>query len=368
MPLNRKSKSILKKLGVLAGVGVIALITYEIFYWLTHVYEYDARIEAELTTLSSRIDGEIEKVYVKEGDRVKEGDLLVALKANVQRLKIKALEADLVREEGQRAKIEAEILAFEQDLTSRLATKREAIKALNIKHATIRNRFDLAKKISSGHVFYTKKSSHRRKSFEEEQSKTLIIEAEVENSAANIKVSELELNEIEASRSRLIILKAEKKITNLNITKINTLKHQEEARLTYHYVRSPINGIIDSVYKYKGEHVEEAERMILLHDENSLWIEANVDESQVRHLEIGQRVIIDMDAYPYPFQEFNGVITFIGSVTASQMTGDQASNNGRSRKQTQRIPVRMKILDPPEKIAPGMLVEVNIQIYDQIRF
>ncbi|MEC8199966.1 MAG: biotin/lipoyl-binding protein, partial [Pseudomonadota bacterium] len=101
MPLDRKSKSILKKLGVLAGVGVFALVTYEIFYWFTHVYEYDARIEAELTTLSSRIDGEIEKVYVKEGDRVKEGDLLVALKANVQRLKIKALEADLVREEGQ---------------------------------------------------------------------------------------------------------------------------------------------------------------------------------------------------------------------------------------------------------------------------
>ena len=57
-----------------------------------------------------------------------------------------------------------------------------------------------------------------------------------------------------------------------------------------HFVKSPINGIIDSVYKYKGEHVEEAERMILLHDENSLWIEANVDESQLRHLELGQRV------------------------------------------------------------------------------
>ena len=181
-------------------------------------------------------------------------------------------------------------------------------------------------------------------------------------------MSELELKEIEASRSRLKVLKAEKKNYKSKYNENKYFKNQEEARLTYHYVRSPINGIIDSVYKYKGEHVEEAERMILLHDENSLWIEANVDESQVRHLEIGQRVIIDMDAYPYPFQEFNGVVTFIGSVTASQMAGDQASNNGRSRKQTQRIPVRMKILDPPEKIAPGMLVEVNIQIYDHIRF
>ena len=88
---------------------------------------------------------------------------LVALKTKVQRLKIKALEADLVREDGQRAKIEAEILAFEQDLTSRLATKREAIKALNIKHATIRNRFDLAKKnLERTRILY-QKSSHRKK-------------------------------------------------------------------------------------------------------------------------------------------------------------------------------------------------------------
>jgi hypothetical protein len=42
--------------------------------------------------------------------------------------------------------------------------------------------------------------------------------------------------------------------------------------------------------------------------------------------------------------------------------------NGRASKATQRIPVYIKLLDPPELIAPGMLVEVNIQIYDQLGF
>ena len=129
MPLDSKRKKIIKKVGVVAGVCLAALVTYETFYWATHVYEYDARIEAKLTTLSSRVDGEIEKVYVTEGDLVKEGDLLVALKANVQKLNIKALEADLTREEAQRTKLEVEILAFENDLTSRL----ENIKGLDSK-------------------------------------------------------------------------------------------------------------------------------------------------------------------------------------------------------------------------------------------
>jgi len=368
MPLDVKSKSVLKKLAVLLGIGVASIVSYEVFYWLTHVYEYDARIEAELTTLSSRIDGEIEKVHVKEGDRVREGDLLVELKSDVQRLKIKALEADAIREQGQRAKIEAEIVAFERDLNSRLATKREAIKALRVEHQTIRNRFALANKNFERSKILFEKKLTSKKSFEEEQTKALIIEAEVENSAAKVKVAELELEEIKSSESRIDILKAEKIIRDLNISKITTLINEEKAKLKYHFVRSPINGIIDSVYKYKGEHVEEAERMILLHDENSLWIEANVDESQLRHLELGQRVIIDIDAYPYPFQEFNGVVTFIGSVTKAQMAGGEENSSGRARKPTQRIPVRIKILDPPDKIAPGMLAEVNIQIYDFIRF
>ena len=368
MAIDERKKSTLKKLAAVFGIGVAAVISYEIFYWLTHVYEYDARIEAELTTLSSRIDGEIEQVHVSEGDRVKQGDLLVALKSDVQRLKIAALEADLKREKGQGAKIEAERVAFQRDLSSRLATKRETVNARKIEHATIRNRYELARKNFERSRILYQKNLLSKKSFEEEHSKVLIIEAEVEKSSAKIKVTELELAEILASRSRLDVLDTEKQITNLNIVKTQTLIAQEKARLTYHFVRSPIDGIIDSVYKYKGEHVEEAERMFLLHDEKSLWVEANVDESQLRHLELGQGVVIDIDAYPYPFQEFNGVVTHIGSVTTSEMVGENGAVNGRVRKPTQRIPVRIKILDPPEKFAPGMRVEVNIQIYDQIRF
>lgn len=368
MAIDERKKSTLKKLAAILGVGVAAVISYEIFYWFTHVYEYDARIEAKLTSLSSRIDGEIERVHVKEGDRVKEGDLLASLKSDVQRLKIAALEADLKREKGQGAKIGAEMVAFKRDLNSRLATKRETINARKVAHATIRNRYELARKNFERSKILHGKNLLSKKSFEEEHSKILIIETEVEESSANIKVAELERAEILASSSRLDVLKTDQRITNLNIVKIETLIAQEKARLTYHFVRSPIDGIIDSVYKYKGEHIEEAERMFLLHDEKSLWIEANVDESQLRHLELGQGVIIDIDAYPYPFQEFNGVITHIGSVTTSEMVGENGAVNGRSRKPTQRIPVRIKILDPPEKIAPGMRVEVNIQIYDQIRF
>ena len=79
---------------------------------------------------------------------------------------------------------------------------------------------------------------------------------------------------------------------------------------------------------------------------------------------MAQKVTIDIDAYP--FDTFVGVVTRIGSVTNTQMT--QGSGDVKANKATQRVPVYINLLDPPEAIAPGMLVEVNIQIYDQLGF
>lgn len=39
--------------------------------------------------------------------------------------------------------------------------------------------------------------------------------------------------------------------------------------------------------------------------------------------------------------------------------------NVKARKITQRIPVKINLLNPPDLAAPGMLVEVNIQIRDK---
>ena len=48
---------------VLLGV---AFACYEFFHWMTHVYEFDARIKSDLTRVSSKVDGTIEKILFKD--------------------------------------------------------------------------------------------------------------------------------------------------------------------------------------------------------------------------------------------------------------------------------------------------------------
>ncbi|NKB57370.1 MAG: HlyD family efflux transporter periplasmic adaptor subunit [Alphaproteobacteria bacterium] len=360
MKTNKKLRLII----LVLGVALVSVLSYELFYWLTHVYEFDARIKTELTTLSSPVDANIEKIYVKEGDQVSRGSLLVALDSEVERLRIEALKVDLARERARVTKLLAEKDALEKNLKSRIATKTEEIRALRIERKSIDDRLKLSQKNIDRSKILHGKQLLSSKRLEEEQAKALDLAGQVNFAAAKVRVAERERDEIEASKSSIGVLVSEIGISGITIEKIKILIKESEEKRKQRFIVSPIDGIIDNIFKYEGEHAEENENLILLHDTKSFWIEANIEETQLRHLKVSQKVVIDIDAYP--FDSFTGVVTRIGSVTTAQM--DRGNGDARASKATQRIPVYIKLLDPPATIAPGMLVEVNIQIYDQLGF
>jgi multidrug resistance efflux pump len=62
-------KQTLKVLITGALFGAVLLASYETFFWFTHVYENDARIQTDLTKISSQVNGKIAKVFVEEGGK-----------------------------------------------------------------------------------------------------------------------------------------------------------------------------------------------------------------------------------------------------------------------------------------------------------
>ena len=66
-------KAKVKTLFVVGAVGAILLLTYEVFYWWTHVYESDVRVQTDFTDISSRVNGKIAEIHVQEGEKVAKG-------------------------------------------------------------------------------------------------------------------------------------------------------------------------------------------------------------------------------------------------------------------------------------------------------
>ena len=91
-------------------------------------------------------------------------------------------------------------------------------------------------------------------------------------------------------------------------------------------------------------------------------MEANLEETQVEHVRLGQSVDLEVDAYPHT--KFTGKVVNIGAAAASQFALIPENRSaGNFTKVTQRIPIKIEVVDPAEQLRPGMMVVVGIDTW-----
>jgi membrane fusion protein (multidrug efflux system) len=110
-----------------------------------------------------------------------------------------------------------------------------------------------------------------------------------------------------------------------------------------------------------GEWLEEGEAAFSIINPATTWIEANLKETQLEHVEIGQQVAIDADAYPNDL--WIGKVASISPATGAEFALIPPQNaTGNWVKVVQRLPVRIAVAQaegqPP--LRAGMTVTVSI--------
>ena len=185
-------------------IGALLTLSYEAFYWFTHVYEDNARIQTNITNISAQVDGKIENVLVEEGFVVKKGQLLVILHHEDIQLNIKSLQTDLSLERAKRARLETEKSVFITDLNSKLETQRVKIQAMKKESLSIRERLELANKNLSRVKLLVERKLTPETELIAEQDKVLALEGEATFLTGRISVARQELvnSGLRAVRSR----------------------------------------------------------------------------------------------------------------------------------------------------------------------
>ena len=136
---------ILKAASILAVLLGVAFTCYEVFHWMTHVYEFDARIKSDLTRVSSKVNGTIDKILVNEGDEVRRGDLLVVMNSDHTIRKMEGLDAELKVQKAQTEKLKAQKRNSEIELNAQISTKNEEINSFKVELEALLNREQLAR-------------------------------------------------------------------------------------------------------------------------------------------------------------------------------------------------------------------------------
>lgn len=128
------------------------------------------------------------------------------------------------------------------------------------------------------------------------------------------------------------------------IARIDDVSLPSGANMDRSLVRSPINGLVIKKLAHPGEIGAAGQPVAMVVRPDDLYITANIEETDMHKVKIGQLVDIALDSLPG--EKFRGRVEHIGEASLSTFSLlSQANAGGNFTKVVQRVPVRIRAED-----------------------
>jgi len=141
---------------------------------------------------------------------------------------------------------------------------------------------------------------------------------------------------VEAARQRLVLWD----IQSDDIAAIEEARTPREA-MTF---RSPVSGYVLEKPVVRGMHITAGQPLYRIADLSVVWVEADVYESEIAQVRVGQRATVTLDAYPG--ESFDGRAIYIYPFV---------------QENTRTVKVRFQLANPRTRLKPGMFANVEIE-------
>ena len=349
---------------IVVGLLLLAAVAYggrEVHLRLTHVYEYDARVTADIVTVSSRAEGWIVDLAVREGQRVEAGQTLVKIDDRAAKLRVDGLRAQIEGVRVERARLRAERKLDQNQADAAMRTRTSTIMVREKALAALQADLDFARlELDRSRTLFASKVVNERQ-LQMAQAAVTKFEIQILQLQAEHEQAEGSLGEARVGHDRLGVIDAQIEALTHQVAVLAAQMRQQQVDVEDRTIKSPIPAVIDRTFTLPGEYVAAGQRILLLHNPDEVWVEANIKETQVGKLKLGQTVRVSVDAYPD--DTFVGRVARIGSATTARFALLPTPNpSGNFTKITQRMPVKIDMVQMPKPLTPGMMVEVEIDI------
>ena len=289
--------------------------------------------------------GKVTEIYVKEGDRVKKGQLLLRTE-NIQ----------------QTADVNAQVAAVNTenaDISAGQATVESAQASLKTSEANVAQaqaKYQQAKDDFGRNQEAFKEQLIARQVFDQSRSDYQVAEASLHSAQAQVSQQKALLQQATFNRD---MAKA-----RLAQNKAQLTRYQDLLNKTVY--TSPFDGIITSLPVHVGENVvpgiqnAAGSTLFQVSDLAIITAEVDVDETDIINVKMGQSADVTIDAIPN--KVFKGKVTQIGMTAIDQNTGQattssSSSSTGTSAKDFQVV---VTLDDPPPNMRPGLSATAKI--------
>ncbi|HVP53928.1 MAG TPA: efflux RND transporter periplasmic adaptor subunit [Candidatus Eisenbacteria bacterium] len=297
---------------------------------LTSVVTASGEIKPKLyVNIGANAFGKITKLYVKEGDRVKEGQMLATIENVQPAADVKATEAALSVAQTDFVAAQAAVNTATADQHQTEAEYERAKLDYDRSDALYQSQL-IAKS-----EYDTKKAAYGTASAQVNQAKAKLAQAKAQMDSAKRRIDQSQAN----------------------------LRHADDVLSKTEY-RAPFDGVITNLPVREGETVvigiqnAPGSTLMTIADTSVITAEVKVDETDIVNVKLGQTADVTIDALPK--QHFKGVVTEIGNNAILRSTGVSTAQSTSSSQEAKDFKVVVTIQDPPPNLLPGLSTTARI--------
>jgi len=311
--------------------GIVAVQTGKVTHEsLSSVVTASGEIKPKVyVNIGAILQAKITRLYVKEGDHVKAGQLLVTLDNIQPSADLAMTDAMLNASRMDANAAKAAVNTAEADLNSAKAEYERATLDYN------RNKALYDSQLIAKSDYDTKKAAYDTATAMLGQAKAKLAQAKAAQDSAQGHIGQ----------------------------NAASLRHAADVLSKTEY-RAPFDGVITNLPVREGETVvpgiqnSPGSTLMTVADTSVITAEVKVDESDVVNVQLGQSAEVSVDAMPK--QKFKGVVTEIGGNALLRSTGVSTSQTTSSGQEAKDFKVVIAIQDPAANLHPGLSATARI--------
>jgi HlyD family secretion protein len=287
--------------------------------------------------------GSITELLVKEGERVRKGQLLARIESVQPEADVQAQKANISATEADSSATEAGVKAADENIN----TMQASIDQSKADLARMKNDLDRAESLFKEQLMAKQEFDTRKYAYEAQ--------------VAAVRASETRLVQARAQREQVAAQLASSQrrvaVARANLVRFNDL-------LQKHNSYAPLDGVVTNLPVRSGETVvpglqnQNGTIIMTIADMSLITAEVKVDETDIVNVKLGQTVDVTIDAIPN--KTFKGHVTEIGNTAILRSSGMAASQSAISSQEAKDFKVVVALDNPPDEIRPGLSCTAKI--------
>jgi HlyD family secretion protein len=328
------------------------------------IYWYSTRPITSLTltgtvttneiVVSAQIGGRIERLLVNEGDTVTKDQLVAVLMPGELQQERAFYDANVEGAGSQVAESEAALRLQERQTTDQIKQAQANLAAAEAQHQAAQAQLEDARIGLERQQRMMKDGVGTQELLDRARTAADVARSQLAAFAKQVDAQRSAVALAEASAEQVSVRRSQVRANRQQQAAVTAQRAKADVRLAYTELHAPIAGIVDVRVALPGEVVNPGQPVITLINPDDLWVRADVEETYVDRIKVGDKMRIRLPSG----DEVQGEV-FYRRLDAGFATQRDVS---RTKRDIKTFEIRLKVDNKDRRLAVGMTTYVELPL------